>query len=104
MNKQRLLELAGVSSNMNNPSQQPYTEIPGSDGPLGAGGSKGYQELGGDGEDFSRDDDVLLDRTIEKMIPRIKEAAFRGMSAESKEEAHDAFREILDALGEGEDE
>lgn len=28
MDKQRLQELAGISSNMSTPSQEPYTEIP----------------------------------------------------------------------------
>ena len=52
MNLQRLRELAGVSSNMNNPSQEPYTEIPSAaEDPTGsAAGTSGYDELGDAGE------------------------------------------------------
>lgn len=80
MNKQRLLELAGISSNMSNPSQEPYTEIPASaESPTDAPGTKGYDELGDSGE---------MD-TIEK----IRDEARRGVDV--PEEAHMCCERIL---------
>ncbi len=53
MNRQRLLELAGVigvGSNMNNPSFEPMTGVPNSvEDPTGGQGSMGYAELGDSG-------------------------------------------------------
>lgn len=54
MNKQRLLELAGViavGSNMNNPSFEPNAGANSTvDDPTGGQGSSGYAETGDDGE------------------------------------------------------
>lgn len=86
MNRQRLLELAGISSNMNNPSQEPYTEIPASaESPTDAPGTEGYDELG-DSEEMDP-------------IAEMRRLAERG--AESPEEAVmaiEAIQAILDKM------
>ena len=86
MDKQRLMELAGISSNMNNPSQEPYQDIPPSvDSPTGSSaGTKGYDQLGDDGE---------MD-----LMDKIKEIAGRGA-----EKGHEECQEILDLLGDEEE-
>lgn len=92
MNKQRLLELAGVigmSSNMNNPSQEPYTEIGSADEPTDNGGINGQDDLGGSGEEMDT-------------IGRIKEEAEKGM--ESPEAAMAACETILSLLDTDEEE
>ena len=89
MNKQRLLELAGVSSNMNNPSQEPYTEIGSAEEPVNDGGINGQQDLGGSGEEMDT-------------IGRIKDEAERGL--ESPEAAQAACETILGLLDTDEDE
>jgi len=84
MNKQRLLELAGLGSNMSNPSQEPYSEIPSAaENPIGAGGSAGYDEVG----DVDDSEDPML---------KIKGLAEKGM--ENPEEAVASCQEILDLL------
>lgn len=83
MKRERLLELAGISSNMNNPSQETYSEVPSTaDSPTGGPGTKGYDELG-DNEEM----DVL---------DKIREVAQRG--SESPEESQHACEEILSLL------
>lgn len=80
MNKQRLLELAGIGSNMNNPSQEPYSEIPAaSEDPTGAPGTEGFDELGDSGEMSA--------------MERIREEAQRG--ADNPEEAQKCCETIL---------
>lgn len=89
MKRERLLELAGISSNMNNPSQETYSEVPSTaDSPTGGPGTKGYDELG-DNEEM----DVL---------DKIREVAQRGR--ESPEESQHACEEILSLLDDDNDE
>jgi hypothetical protein len=97
MDKKRLLELAGISSNMSNPSQEPYTEIPSSSDEVPAMADTGGDSF--DDEDFDKED-TMMKRTIENKIPQIKELAMKGMSIEDIEEARDAFNNILELLDE----
>ena len=87
MNKQRLMELAGISSNMNNPSQEPNSEIPGSEDPTGAPGVNGQDELGDNGE--------------QSLLDKIREIASRG--AEQGDEGCQEILALLDSE-EGNDE
>ena len=83
MDRQRLLELAGIASNMGNPSQEPNSEIPSA----GEGDVNGYSETG--------DDMDIMDQ--------IKQEAMRG--AEDPENACDCCQKILELLGDnGEEE
>jgi hypothetical protein len=96
MNKKRLLELAGISSNMSNPSQEPYTEIPSSSDEVPAMSNTGDDSFSDDNFD---EEDALLRRTIENVIPQIKTLAMQGMSMNDIEEAKVAFNNILELLG-----
>lgn len=80
MKKQRLLELAGIPSNMNNPSQEPYTEIPASSEEPPAYGTPGEDE----------ESELLL---------KIKEHAKLGLESTTLEEAHEHLRHVLHFLG-----
>lgn len=75
MNKQRLMELAGIASNMNNPSQEPYTEIPSSDEEPSA-----MSDVGDEQPDI---------------LEQVREIAERGMEGE---DAREALTQILHLL------
>jgi hypothetical protein len=96
MNKKRLLELAGISSNMNNPSQEPYSEIPSSSDEVPAMSDTGDDSF--DDDDFDKEE-TMLRRTIENIIPQVKTLAMQGMSMTDIEEAKVAFNNILELLG-----
>lgn len=87
MDKKRLLELAGVSSNMSNPSQEPDSEIPGSEDPTGAPGSAGYEDTGGDDKPNS-------------ICYQIKDIAERGL----EEDPQAALEEILSLIAQKDSE
>lgn len=97
MNKQRLLELAGIGSNMSNPSFEPATDVQDNKLELPAN-----LDTGGDGENFDDFDkqDEMMRRTLENVLPQVKELAMQGMSFEDIEQARGAFENILELLGE----
>ena len=85
MNRQRLLELAGLSSNMSNPSHEPATDVPDNlvEPPA-------HAVTGGDAPDYEE----------EGHEDGIKELAMQGLHVESVEEAQDIFQRILQKMGE----
>lgn len=85
MNKERLLELAGLSSNLSNPSQEPYTEIPSASEEPPA---------------HATVDDDAPDYEEEGHEDGIKELAMQGLHIEDVEEARDIFQRILNKMGE----
>jgi len=92
MNRQRLLELAGIGANMNNPSQEPYSEVPTTaEDPTGGPGTAGYAEIGDAGCE-------------ENPLDKIKELVEKG--AEDPDAAMAACREIMHLLSgiEGDEE
>lgn len=89
MKKQRLLELAGIASNMSNPSNEPGVGIP--DNP---------SAHAMDGEDTPSDDEFGSGDKDLDMEDEVKELAMQGMNAESVEEAQDYFQRILKLVGE----
>jgi hypothetical protein len=85
MKRQRLLELAGViavGGNMNNPSQEPYTEVPSSEDPTGGPGTAGF--------------DVVGDEDGTDTLTRIKEEAQKGV--DNPDEASRCCEMILGLL------
>lgn len=88
MNKQRLMELAGMSSNLSNPSNEPGVGVP--DGP------PAQTETGEEGEG--------MDSEMERTHEEVKELAQQGLECDSPEEAHEYFQKILDLMGGGEEE
>lgn len=89
MNKQRLMELAGISSNMSNPSNEPGTGIPDNPPAHAVDGEDTPSE-----DEFSNGDEEL------GMEDQVKELAMQGMNVESVEEAQDYFQRILKLMGE----
>ena len=91
MKRQRLLELAGViavGSNMNNPSQEPYTEVPSAEDRTGGPGSAGYDVVGDEGETDT--------------LTRIEEEARKGV--ENPDDAARCCEVILGLLDTDDDE
>lgn len=101
MNKQRLMELAGIPANMSTPSYEPATDIP--DNKIEPPANMQTGEDSFDDKDWD-DKDAGLSRALEKMIPQIKKWAQRGMLTKNIEEAHDALDNILELLGMYEDD
>lgn len=86
--KQRLMELAGIPSNMSNPSNEPGSGVP--DNP------SAYADTGEEGEG--------MDSEMERTHEEVRELAQQGMECDSVEEAHEYFQQILDLMGGGEEE
>ena len=84
MNKKRLMELAGISSNMSNPSHEPATDVP--DNALDP-----PNVINGDDEP---------DYEEEGHEDGIEELAMKGLHVEDVEEARDIFQRILNKMGE----
>jgi len=80
-----------VGSNMNNPSQEIYSEVPSMvDSPIGGPGTSGYAELGGEGPSDPEDVGEI------DPISKIRQEAEAG--AESPEGAQAALTNILALL------
>ncbi len=97
-----LQELAGIASNMNNPSQEPMSQdVPAAKDSFTRGpGTQGYLDLGGkgvygQGGEDSADEYRARFKWFKHAAPGIEEAAYRGLASDSPEEMRNAFREIL---------
>jgi len=96
MNKERLMELAGISSNMSNPSHEVASDIPDNKVEPPANVQTGDDSF--DDKDWDREDKGI-ERTLDNILPQIKTLAMKGMLSKDIEEAHDALDNILDLLG-----
>ena len=96
MNKKRLMELAGIPSNMSNPSHEPATDVP--DNKIEPPANQQTGEDSFDDPDWDSEDKGI-ERTLDNILPQIKNWAMKGMLTKNIDEAHDALDNILELLG-----
>lgn len=101
MDRKRLLELAGVTrlgSNMSNPSHEPATDVPDNKVEIPANLDTG-EENKFDDDTFDKHDEMIM-RSLENILPQVKELAAKGLNIDDIEEARNTFENILELLGE----
>jgi hypothetical protein len=99
MDKKRLLELAGVSTNMSNPSFEPETDVADNKVEIPIQLQLGDENEFGDSRDPEKKQEKMR-RIMLKILPQLKAQAMMGLTADTVEEAHMAFKQILYLLGE----